>query len=86
MNDFSVDCNHSISHYQTVKQPSVSLTRAKIRKALRQEPGSFAGIARQLGISKATVSGVLRGMSTSARVMEAATAKALEILAKQEAA
>ena len=69
-----------------MKQSPVSLTRAKIRKALKQEPGSFADIARQLGISKATVSGVLRGMGTSARVMEAATARALEILAKQEVA
>ncbi len=77
---------HFRTKLKTVQQSTVSLTRAKIRKALRQEPGSFAAIARELGISKATVSGVLRGMGTSARVMEAATARALAILAKQEVA
>jgi len=45
----------------------------------------MAQLARDLGISKATVSGVLRGKGDSARVLVAAEAKAVEILASEAA-
>ena len=43
-------------------------------------------IAAQLGVNPTVVTLVLQGKTKSARVLDAVTARALEILAKQEAA
>lgn len=66
-----------------VNQSDVRLTRSKIRRILKKRHGSISGIARDLDLCRATVSGVLKGKGTSARVMEAATARAREILASE---
>ena len=58
----------------------MSLTRAQVRKTLKRKVGSIARLANDLNLTPATVSLVLRGRGTSARVMAAATVRAIEIL------
>lgn len=75
-----------IPHTLYVSQTNNSLTRAKIRKLIRSERGAMRRIAAELGINPTVVTLVLQGKTKSARVLDAATARALAILAKQEAA
>lgn len=64
-----------------MSQSDKSLTRSAIRRILKKRPGAISKIATDLGITRQTVSGVLKGLGTSSRVMAAATALAHEILA-----
>jgi predicted transcriptional regulator len=54
------------------------IARRQIYRALLRHRGAMTEIADQLGITKQTVSGVLRGYGTSARIMAAALAKLSE--------
>jgi transcriptional regulator with XRE-family HTH domain len=65
-------------------QSDVNLTRSKVRRVLKRRPGALAAIARDLGVSRQTVSGVLRGKGDSARVLELARRRALEILQESQ--
>lgn len=58
----------------------MSLTRAQVRKTIKSKVGSIARLANDLNLTPATVSLVLRGRGKSARVMAAATSRAIEIL------
>lgn len=62
------------------------MKRAEIRAALKTRRGAISRLARDLGISHVAVIGVLRGRSTSARVLEAAEREARAIVAEREAA
>lgn len=63
----------------------ITITRPQMRAILRKAQ-LMATVARELGVSKTTVTQVLRGKCTSARVYAACEAKALEILAVEKAA
>lgn len=67
----------------TVSLPA-SLSRQEIRKVFARTHGAAAKLAVDLGVSRTTVGLVLRGKVTSARVLAAAEAKALELLAARE--
>lgn len=67
-----------------MSQSDVNLTRSRLRKVLRQRPGAISGIALELGVTRQTVSGVLRGKGDSARVLEAARRIAREILSLKQ--
>lgn len=45
---------------------------SRLRSVLLSRPGSMAKISRELGITRQTVSMVLQGRATSARILDAA--------------
>lgn len=55
----------------------MSLT--KIRRVLLRHRGELSRLAEQLGVTRTTVSQVLRGRSVSARILQAAAARAAEL-------
>lgn len=61
-----------------------SLTRVQVREVLRRHRGSILEIAADLGITHVTISQWLKGKTTSRRVAEAATKKALDLLASEK--
>jgi IS30 family transposase len=69
----------SVTEVSSVSQER-PLRRTQIREILKRHVGSIARIAEQLGVTSNTVSLALRGKITSKRVMEAAEAKARELL------
>ena len=56
-----------------------SMTRVQVARVLRKHR-VITELANNLGCHRVTVSSVLRGRMVSARIMAAATAKAVEIL------
>jgi hypothetical protein len=61
------------------------LRRPEIRRILKRHDGAMASIARDLGITSASVSICLRGRMNSKRIMDACTAKALSLLEQEKA-
>jgi IS30 family transposase len=59
------------------------LPRRTIRAVLRRHRGTCASIARDLGVHPVTISKWLAGQAVSARIAEAAQAKAQELLARE---
>lgn len=55
----------------------VSLT--KIRKVLLRHRGEISRLADQLGVTKTTVSQVLKGRAVSERILQAAAERAAEL-------
>jgi len=51
----------------------------KIRRVLIRNRGEIRRLAKQLGVTPTTVSQVLKGRSTSKRILEAAAARAAEL-------
>lgn len=64
-----------------MRKSDSSLSRSCLRMILLQNPGSMAKIARELGITRQTVSMVMQGRATSARILEAARRIAQEVSA-----
>lgn len=62
-------------------QPEI--TRAEARKILKRHRGAASRVAVQLGVSPVTVGLVLRGRSTSARILAALINRATELLAAE---
>lgn len=58
----------------------VALTRKQIRQKLRRHEGSMARLAKELGVSSASVSIVLNGRGNSKRIYDAAEALAREYM------
>jgi transcriptional regulator with XRE-family HTH domain len=63
-----------------VPELNVSLTRGQVKRVLKGRRGAAAELARELGISQVSVSSVLKGRTKSARILNAATLKAAQIL------
>lgn len=63
---------------QHEQQPG-ELPRKEIRKIFHANHGAAHKLALELGVSRGTVSQVLRGKTTSKRILEAARRKALEL-------
>lgn len=63
---------------------ATALRRTEVRAILRRHPGSIAQIARELGMRAATVSQWLWGRTTSKRIEEAATARAVQLAASEK--
>ena len=61
-----------------------TLTRVQVREVLRRHRGAIKEVADELGIKHPTVHQWLKGKTTSARVAEAATRKALHLLEKEQ--
>lgn len=57
----------------------VDMTRSEARKMLLKHRGRLAALALELNVSAATLSQVLKGRSTSKRVLEAAIRAAVEL-------
>lgn len=66
-------------------QTEIKLRRVQIREILKRHPGSIGEVAERLGVSKPMISKWLYGSTTSRRVAEALHAKALDLLAQEEA-
>ena len=56
------------------------LTREEIRDAIRSRRGEVAALARELKVSRASISLVLQGKSVSARIASTCEVRAREIL------
>lgn len=56
-----------------------ALPRKEIRKIFHANHGAAHQLALDLGVSRGMVSQVLRGKTTSKRILEAARAKAMEL-------
>jgi DNA-binding LacI/PurR family transcriptional regulator len=59
------------------------MKRAEIREILKRHK-AIAQLARELGVSRVTVGLVLRGRTTSARILDAARKRACELLEREE--
>lgn len=59
------------------------MRRAEVRKILQAHRGEVARLARELDVSDVSVKDVIEGKKTSARILEAATKRAEEILARE---
>ncbi len=57
-------------------------TRSQIRRILRKHR-AISELAIELGVNRVTVSTVLRGTATSARILAAAQEKAIRILGRK---
>lgn len=55
------------------------MSLAKIRRTLLRHRGELARLAEQLGVTRTTVSQVLRGRAVSERILQAAAARAAEL-------
>lgn len=62
------------------------MTKAQLRRLFRRHPGSMAEVARELGITRQTVSGWFRGMTISESIERAVRARAQELIAKENSA
>jgi transcriptional regulator with XRE-family HTH domain len=56
-----------------------TVSLAKIRRVLLRHRGELARLADELGVTRTTVSAVLRGKATSARILEAALGRAQQL-------
>ena len=63
--------------YCEIVEPTVSL--AKVRRILLKRRGALSEIAQALGVSRTTVTRVLQGKATSARILEAALSRAQQL-------
>ena len=65
------------------KTTTATMTRKQVRETFGRHRGEVVALARSLEVTHATVSAVLKGRGKSARVLAAATKRAIEL---QEAA
>ena len=63
-----------------------TLRRPQIREILKRHKGSYSRLGERLGVTYVHVSLVLKGKSTSKRVMDAATELALQLLQQEQEA
>lgn len=63
---------------------SAGMKRSDVRKLLLRHRGSITEIASELGVSKTSVSDVLRGRKTSARIEAAASEKAVTLMQEEQ--
>ena len=61
-----------------------TLRRTEVRAILLRHPGACAQVAEVCGVTPSTVSQWIHGKTTSKRVAEAATGKALRLLEEEK--
>jgi len=62
------------------------LSKSEMRKIFKRHRGSITALARDLDLTKVTVSAWLRGRVASARISDAAHVRVQELLAAEQAA